>query len=245
MTPGSHRASAGPHHGPAHAGDRASAEPGGFDEFDHPVSEPMGVPVVSDGIAPEGDSTEPTLPGRGSEAPAPAVQATEVPAPAVPATEATDPAYAGGSAAAESPDAVLAAERLEDLRRLQAEYVNYKKRVDRDRSLAREAGISHVLESMFPVLDEIHLAREHGDLVDGPGAVIVDKLEAVLAKLGVEAFGAYGDEFDPMHHEALMHISAEVPADATATTVVKVLQRGYRLGDRVVRPARVAVADPE
>ena len=88
---------------------------------------------------------------------------------------------------------MLAAERLEDLRRLQAEYVNYKKRVDRDRSLAREAGISHVLESMFPVLDEIHLAREHGDLVDGPSAVIVDKLEAVLAKLGIEAFGEYGD----------------------------------------------------
>ena len=230
MTPGSHRASAGPHHGPAHAGDRASAEPGGFDEFDHPVSEPMGTPVVSDGIAPEGDSTEPTLPGDGCEAAA---------------TEVTDPAYPAGSAAADSPDAALAAERLEDLRRLQAEYVNYKKRVDRDRSLAREAGISHVLESMFPVLDEIHLAREHGDLVDGPGAVIVDKLEAVLAKLGIEAFGDYGDEFDPMHHEALMHISAEVPADATSTTVVKVLQRGYRLGDRVVRPARVAVADPQ
>jgi molecular chaperone GrpE len=230
VTPGSHRASAGPHHGPAHAGDRASAEPGGFDEFDHPVSEPMGTPVVSDGIAPEGDSTEPTLPGDGCEAAA---------------TEVTDPAYPAGSAAADSPDAALAAERLEDLRRLQAEYVNYKKRVDRDRSLAREAGISHVLESMFPVLDEIHLAREHGDLVDGPGAVIVDKLEAVLAKLGIEAFGDYGDEFDPMHHEALMHIAAEVPADATSTTVVKVLQRGYRLGDRVVRPARVAVADPE
>lgn len=227
MTPGSHRGGAGPHHGPAHPGDRTSAEPGGFDEFDHAASDqPAGEPVVSDGLAPEGDSTEPTLPADGGG-------------------EATGTAYQAGSAAPESPDAVLAAERLEDLRRLQAEYVNYKKRVDRDRSLAREAGISHVLESMFPVLDEIHLAREHGDLVDGPSAVIVDKLEAVLAKLGIEAFGEYGDEFDPMHHEALMHISAEVPADATSTTVVKVLQRGYRLGDRVVRPARVAVADPE
>ncbi len=196
-----------------------------------------GDPVVSQGYAAEGDSTEPTLPGDGSEAQATATEA-----------EVTDTAYASqlpGATEAGSPDAALAAERLEDLRRLQAEYVNYKKRVDRDRSLAREAGISHVLESMFPVLDEIHLAREHGDLVDGPGAVIVDKLEAVLAKLGIEAFGDYGDEFDPMHHEALMHIAAVVPADATSTTVVKVLQRGYRLGDRVVRPARVAVADPE
>lgn len=230
MTPGSHRASAGPHHGPAHAGDRASAEPGGFDEFDHPVSEPMGTPVVSDGIAPEGDSTEPTLPGDGCEAAA---------------TEVTDPAYPAGSAAADSPDAALAAERLEDLRRLQAEYVNYKKRVDRDRAVARELGISHVLESMLPVLDEIHLAREHGDLADGPAATIVDKLEAVLARLGIERFGLVGEDFDPAVHEALMHLAADLHPDATTTTVVKVLQPGYRLGERVVRPARVAVADPQ
>ena len=236
MTPGSHRGGAGPHHGPAQPGDRTSAEPGGFDEFDHTAFDHAagGEPVVSDGLAPEGDSTEPTLPTDSSDG-----------ADSAAGGEATGTAYQAGSAAPESPDAVLAAERLEDLRRLQAEYVNYKKRVDRDRAVARDQGISHVLESMLPVLDEIHLAREHGDLETGPAATIVDKLEAVLAKLGIEAFGEYGDEFDPMHHEALMHISAEVPADATSTTVVKVLQRGYRLGDRVVRPARVAVADPE
>ncbi|MBK6301502.1 MAG: nucleotide exchange factor GrpE [Actinomycetales bacterium] len=142
-------------------------------------------------------------------------------------------------------DAALAAERLEDLRRLQAEYVNYKKRVDRDRSVARDQGISHVLESMLPVLDEIHLAREHGDLGEGPAATIVDKLEAVLAKLGIERFGAAGDEFDPNHHEALMRMEADLPEGATTTTVVQVLQPGYRLGERIVRAARVAVADPQ
>jgi len=151
-----------------------------------------------------------------------------------------DPSLAAPAGSAER----LANERLEDLRRLQAEYVNYKKRVDRDRSLAREQGISHVLESMLPVLDEIHLAREHGDLTEGAPAAIVDKLEAVLARLGVERFGSEGDEFDPMHHEALMHIEADLPEGMTTTTVVKVLQPGYRLGDRLVRPARVAVADP-
>ena len=212
------------HHGPAHPGDSGSAEPGGFDEFDHPDfadiaaaaaaslreehPEGTGIPVVSDGTAAQGDGAEPSL---------------------APLTG----------------DAALAAERLEDLRRLQAEYVNYKKRVDRDRSVARDQGISHVLESMLPVLDEIHLAREHGDLESGPAATIVDKLEAVLAKLGIERFGEAGDEFDPNHHEALMRMEADLPEGATTTTVVQVLQPGYRLGERIVRAARVAVADPQ
>ncbi|MEI2765203.1 MAG: nucleotide exchange factor GrpE [Dermatophilaceae bacterium] len=230
-----HHEGAGPAHGPAHRGDLGSAEPGGFDEFDHQASatpeldgdtgpdvagptdpsEPAaehGPAVVSDGTAAEGDDAEPFTV----------------------ADVVGDTAYAA-----------LAAERLEDLRRLQAEYVNYKKRVDRDRAVARELGISHVLESMLPVLDEIHLAREHGDLADGPAATIVDKLEAVLARLGIERFGLVGEDFDPAVHEALMHLAADLHPDATTTTVVKVLQPGYRLGERVVRPARVAVADPQ
>ncbi len=209
-------------HGPAHPGDRSSAEPGGFDEYDHPEyaaptgtgssasgSPAGGIPVVSDGTAAQGDGAEPPL--------------------VAPLTG----------------DAALAAERLEDLRRLQAEYVNYKKRVDRDRAVARDQGISHALESMLPVLDEIHIAREHGDLASGPAATIVDKLEAVLAKLGIERFGVAGDEFDPNHHEALMRLESDLPEGATTTTVVQVLQPGYRMGERIVRAARVAVADPQ
>ena len=199
-----------------------------------------GEPVVSYGYAAEGDSTEPRLPGDDTCG-ADVTGATGT-------TEATGAAYATGAADAVdtvSPDAALAAERLEDLRRLQAEYVNYKKRVARDRSLAREAGITYVLESMLPVLDEIHLAREHGDLDGGPFAAIADKLEATLAKLGIERFGSVGDEFDPNFHEALMNIAADLPEGATATTVVQVLQPGFRLGERVVRAARVAVADPQ
>ena len=150
----------------------------------------------------------------------------------------------------EHPDTALAAQRLDDLQRLNAEYVNYKRRVDRDRAAVQERAVRDVLDSLLPVLDDIHLAREHGDLTEGPFAAIADKLEASLGKFGLTRFGAVGEPFDPMHHEALMHAAwdssnAELPTDATTTTVVQVLQPGYRTGDQVLRPARVAVADPE
>ena len=148
------------------------------------------------------------------------------------------------------PDTALAAERLGDLQRLQAEYVNYKRRVDRDRALVQERAVRDVLESVLPVLDDIQAAREHGDLVEGPFAAIADKLEATLGKYGLSRFGSKGEPFDPMQHEALMHApwpagDDELPSDATGTTVVTVLQPGYRAGEQVLRPARVAVADPE
>ncbi|GAB3581673.1 nucleotide exchange factor GrpE [Calidifontibacter terrae] len=144
------------------------------------------------------------------------------------------------------PDTALAAERLSDLQRVQAEYVNYKRRVDRDREAAKGIALVGFVESLLPVLDEIHLARQHGDLADGtPFAKIADKLDGVLAKYGLSSFGEAGDEFDPNHHEALMHVQAELPQDATATTVVQVMQPGYKIGERVVRPARVSVADPQ
>ncbi len=148
------------------------------------------------------------------------------------------------------PDTALAAERLGDLQRLQAEYVNYKRRVDRDRALVQERAVRDVLESVLPVLDDIQAAREHGDLVDGPFAAIADKLEATLGKYGLSRFGSKGEPFDPMQHEALMHApwpagDDELPTDASGTTVVTVLQPGYRAGEQVLRPARVAVADPE
>jgi len=143
------------------------------------------------------------------------------------------------------PDTTLAAERLLDLQRLQAEYVNYKRRVDRDRDVVRDLAVSSVIEAMLPVLDDIHAARQHGDLEGGPFAAIADKLEATLAKFGLERFGAPGEAFDPMVHEALMHTQAELAPGTDVTTIVQVLQPGYKAGDRVVRPARVAVADPQ
>ena len=112
------------------------------------------------------------------------------------------------------PDTALAAERLGDLQRLQAEYVNYKRRVDRDRALVQERAVRDVLESVLPVLDDIQAARDHGDLVDGPFAAIADKLEATLGKYGLSRFGSKGEPFDPMQHEALMH----APWPAATTT---------------------------
>ena len=148
--------------------------------------------------------------------------------------------------AAEQPEVEsdLAAERLADLQRLQAEYVNYRRRVERDRDVARDAGVAKVLEALLPVLDDVHLARQHGDLEGGPFAAIADKLEAVLGRQGLERFGEVGEAFDPAVHEALMHTQAELAEGTTATTVVQVLQPGYRVGERVLRAARVAVADP-
>jgi molecular chaperone GrpE len=138
----------------------------------------------------------------------------------------------------------LADERLADLQRLQAEYVNYRRRVDRDRDVARDAAVAGVLEALLPVLDDIHLARQHGDLESGPFAAIADKLEATLGRFGLSRFGQPGETFDPTVHEALMHTEAELAEGTTSTTVVQVLQPGYKSGERVLRAARVAVADP-
>jgi molecular chaperone GrpE len=137
-----------------------------------------------------------------------------------------------------------AAERLTDLQRLQAEFINYRRRVDRDRDVARDTAIAVVLESLLPVLDDIHLARQHGDLETGPFAAIAEKLEAVLERHGLVRYGNAGEAFDPAVHEALMHTQAELAEGTTTTTVVQVLQPGYRSGERVLRAARVAVADP-
>ncbi len=144
-----------------------------------------------------------------------------------------------------TPDKDLAAERLADLQRLQAEYVNYRKRVERDRDVARESAVASVLEALLPVMDDVHLARQHGDLEGGPFAAIADKLETVLGRAGLQRFGEPGEAFDPAVHEALMHTQAELAEGTDVTTVVQVLQPGYKVGDRVLRAARVAVADPQ
>ena len=129
----------------------------------------------------------------------------------------------------------------EDLQRLQAEYVNYKRRVDRDRELVKENATFSVLSGLLPVLDDIDRAREHGELEGGFKAV-ADSLERTVTALGLTKFGTKGDEFDPNLHEALMHGHSP---DVTTTTVDVVAHAGYRIGDRVVRAAKVTVLDPE
>lgn len=139
--------------------------------------------------------------------------------------------------------AALAAERTSDLQRLQAEYVNYKRRVDRDRLLSRQSGIESIVADLMPVLDSISLAREHDDL-GGGFKMVADELEKVAAKHGLASFGAVGDIFDPNRHDALMEIPLE-GTEVSVTTVSQVMQQGYALGDRVIRPARVGVANPK
>lgn len=136
---------------------------------------------------------------------------------------------------------VQLAERTADLQRLQAEYVNYKRRVDRDRNLVRETATAHALTSLLPVLDDIDRARDHGELEGGFKAV-AESLERIVGALGLERFGKPGDEFDPQVHEALMHDYAD---DVDTVTAQTVLQVGYRVGERVLRPARVAVVEPK
>lgn len=164
-----------------------------------------------------------------------------------------DEAAAGGStadgatepvAAVADGSARLAEERLADLQRLQAEFLNYKRRVERDRDLARAQAVHAVLEALLPVLDDIHAARQAGDLEGGPFASISEKLEVTLEKFGLARYGEPGETFDPTVHEALVHTQAELAEGTTETTVVQVLQPGYRTQERVLRAARVAVADP-
>ena len=132
------------------------------------------------------------------------------------------------------------AERTADLQRLQAEYVNYKRRVDRDRAAARAVGEVSVLRSLLTVLDDIGRAEEHGQLEGGFKAV-ADALNQIAKSHRLEVFGAAGDVFDPRLHEALFH-AGESP-DVKETTVQSVVRTGYRVGDDVIRHAQVGVVD--
>jgi molecular chaperone GrpE len=144
--------------------------------------------------------------------------------------------------AASGPDqtAVKLAERTADLQRLQAEYANYRKRVERDRLAVREQALANVLHELLPVLDDIGRAREHGELTGGFKSV-AESLEGIVIKLGLTTYGENGDPFDPTLHEALLH---SYSADVSEPTCVQILQPGYRVGERIIRPARVAVAEP-
>lgn len=132
-------------------------------------------------------------------------------------------------------------ERTSDLQRLQAEYSNYRKRVERDRVLVREQALANVLSELLPILDDVGRARDHNELTGGFKSV-GEALEGAAGKLGLERFGEKGEPFDPTVHEALMH---SYSTDVTETTCVDILMPGYRIGGRILRPARVAVAEPD
>ena len=164
--------------------------------------------------------------------------------PAAPAAPAGDTGSDGSDTldATGNPDLEAAlAERTADLQRVQAEYANYRRRVDRDRQAVAEQALITVLLGLLPVLDDIDRAREHGE-VEGGFKLVADGLETTIGKLGLERFASPGDPFDPTVHEALTHgYSAEV-SEAVCS---QVFQPGYRVGERVLRPARVGVLEPE
>ena len=163
------------------------------------------------------------------------------PAPAAPAASGDGVVPEAGPPAEEDETARQLAERTADLQRLQAEYANYRRRVDRDREVVRETAIAHVLTNLLPILDDVGRARDHGEL-EGGFKSVGEALEQTVERLGLARFGAAGDPFDPTVHEALTHTHS---AEVSEPTCVEVFQPGYRIGARVVRPARVAVADPE
>jgi len=179
----------------------------------------------------------------GEAASAPAEEVNPLEGEAVPAAPATGTSSAPAAAAESAQVSKLQsqlAERTADLQRLQAEYANYRKRVDRDRVTVREHAVAGTLIELLPVLDAIGQARDHGELSGGFKSV-ADSLQAVVGKLGLVSYGQRGDAFDPKIHEALTHTYS---ADVAEDTCVEIYQPGYKVGERILRAARVAVAEP-
>jgi molecular chaperone GrpE len=134
------------------------------------------------------------------------------------------------------------AELLADLQRLQAEFVNYKTRVERDRDQARNSAIVEVLRSLLPALDDLERAESHGDLEGTPFMAVVTKLRNAGDKFGLKKFATKGEKFDPEIHNAL----AQVPSkDVTEPTINEVVEAGFMIDDRLIRPAMVSVLVPE
>ncbi len=181
-------------------------------------------------------------PGTAAQASQPAEPVDEQPAqPGQPSTGQSPEPVAGAPYETPEEMATRIKELTHDLQRLQAEYVNYKRRVDRDRDLVLQNAKFAILSALLPVLDDVDRAREHGEL-DGGFKAVAEALERVVLGEGLVRFGAPGDEFDPRVHEALTHaLSGEV----SVTSCDKVVQAGYRIGERVVRPALVTVVEPD
>ncbi len=171
----------------------------------------------------------------------------EVRAPAAPAEEGAAPVDENDVVAAEIVDDAAVElkaqldERTADLQRVTAEYANYRKRVERDREAVINNAKASVAAELLPLLDDVERAAAHGDLT-GAFKAVADKLVSTLQKTGLEPFAHEGETFDPSVHEAVQHSTSP---DVDGPTVTAVLRRGYRFGEKLVRPALVAVTDHE
>lgn len=198
--------------------------------------EPAEGPVVRDRRRVDPETGEVRTPPPAAESPAPD--------PAMGEANPSDDESTPEEAADEQSDGQVAAELQDELLRERAARHNERERFKRERAKDRDAAIGSVVEALLPVMDDIHYAQEHGELAGSPFEKIAEKLQGTLGRFGVESIGAVGDAFDPTLHEALMHVEAELPEGSEGTTVVQVIQPGFKVGDRVVRAARVSVADP-
>ena len=212
-------------------GKHAASEPGGYGRTED--TRAQGGPRHGRGAEPEGSAPGPGPDGQAEQDRPAAKAGNEFEAHTAPS---------GGTGMNEEMATLKEqiADRTADLQRIQAEYANYRKRVDRDRTAVRELALGNVLTELLPALDAIGQARQHDELSGGFKSV-AESLEGIVVKLGLTAFGESGDPFDPTLHEALMHTYS---ADVTEPTAVQILQPGYKVGERIIRPARVAVAEP-
>ncbi|MEE1619194.1 nucleotide exchange factor GrpE [Brachybacterium sp. J153] len=216
------------------------------DDAQRPEGEPRFSFTDKRKVNPEDGTVRPS-----GDAPAPEVQGAQGPADPIDAeaAELFEQAAHEGAGTSAPADAGRVAELegqvtalTEQLRREQAEYVNSRRRIEASAEAGKEAAAGRVLSSLIGVLDDIELGRQHGDIVEGtPFHSIAQKLQEVLASQGLTRFGEVGEEFDPARHEALMH---EDSAEAETTTITLVMQPGYALKERILRPARVGTRGP-
>jgi molecular chaperone GrpE len=233
---------------PAAPGGAAGAQPPGGGGAGEGSGRPQGQPEGQPGRPQSRPQGRPGQPASGQPAGAPGAESSAPggvrPGDGAPAGSGTPGAPGQSGVQPGGPDdgglASQLAERTADLQRVHAEYANYRKRVERDRMAVREQALANVLSSLLPVLDDIGRARDHGDLT-GAFKSVSESLETIAVKLGLESFGEPGEPFDPLVHEALMH---SYSPDVTEPTAVQILQPGYKVGERIIRPARVAVAEP-
>jgi molecular chaperone GrpE len=189
-------------------------------------------PVTGEVRVPAGEQPAGTRP---ADRAAPGEQMSEHETPVVDEAPPVQPAGSGGDLAKEL------AERTDDLKRVTAEYANYRRRVDRDRTLVVDQAAERFAVQLFPIVDDIQRANDHDELTGG-FKLVADRILGLLDGLGVEAFGVAGDPFDPSLHEAVIH---DTSSEVTVPTATTVLRQGFRRGDRVLRTAMVAVTDPE
>ncbi len=192
-------------------------------------------PVSGAVRVPAGEQPAGTPPGPPTD-PSPGEQMTENETAAVPEA----PVQPADDSAGSDDSSRQLAERTEDLQRVTAEYANYRRRVDRDRALVVDQAAERFAAQLFPIVDDIERARDHGDLT-GAFKVVADRVLGLLDGLGVETFGVAGDPFDPSLHEAVLHDTSDQVTVPTATTV---LRPGFRRGERVLRTAMVSVSEP-